>query len=507
MTVEKSKRRVVTASARRLSRTDWRLMRRRERELIAEDQKAKAAERARVAREEKTAWRSEDYLPAAGEKGPKALRTSHAFQAQSHRAHTGILGLTYPFLADPGLGAQGMVMGQNLLGGGVFTYDPFSAYEAGVLDDPNIICSGKVGSGKSTLNKALTTRGAAFGYRSYVPADVKGEWTAPARAVGGAAFEIGPGGADRINVLGTPITRPSSYSEEDWEETTRNRRAMLLEAITERLMPEGRELTPMESSALLYALTQVLRRDAEEPVLGDVVHELFNPQKDERDRVPEGFTRMTEVRDHSQEVGHALAKLTQGALGGVLNGKSTVRFDPSLPMLTIDVSRLDGNRLLDVVMTCTSSWMESALQDGTHRRRFMVYDEGWRIFTQHSLLARLQHNWKIARGWGISNVLVFHSFGDLETAGDGGQAARALAHNLVSDSSTVISFRQSGRAVGPAQEMLDLTDTAAGLLTDLRKGQALWRIGQRQSMVQVTRTPREAAIFDTDEAMVKHGAA
>lgn len=507
MQEEKTRRQVLSARPRSLTRSQWRLLRQQERAMIAEQRRYEAAERMRVAREERAAWKSKDFLPAAGLPGKAALRTPQQFKAQAHRAHTGILGITYPFLADPGLGSRGMMIGQNLLGGGVHCFDPFTLYEEGVIDDPNIICSGKVGSGKSTVNKALATRGAAFGYHSYIPADVKGEWTGPARMIGGEAFIIGPGQKDRINMLGSPIKRPETISEEDWEEVTRNRRGMLLEAITERLMPAGRELRPMERSALLFALTQVLRREADEPILGEVVHELFNPEPDEDGRPPVGFTSMREVVEYSQEVGHALARLTFGAMGGVLNGRSTVQFDPSLPMLSVDVSRLEGDRLLDVVMTCTSSWMESALHDGTSRRRFMIYDEGWRVFTQQGLLGRLQHNWKIARNWGISNVLVFHSFGDLETAGDGGQAARSLAHNLVADSSTVISFRQSGKAVRPAQEMLDLTDTAAAMLANLRKGQSLWRIGQRMSLVQVTRTVREAAIFDTDEAMVGHGKA
>jgi len=113
----------------------------------------------------------------------------------------------------------------------------------------------------------------------------------------------------------------------------------------------------------------------------------------------------------------------------------------------------------------------------------------------------------VARNWGISNILTMHGFGDLETAGDGGVAARAMAANLVSDSATVISFRQSGRAVDAAQSMLDLTDTAGSLLPRLHKGQALWRVGQQMAMVQVTRTQREAGMFDTDDRMASNAAA
>ena len=506
MVEERSRRRVMRNRFGELTRQQRRELRKAERGLITDAYKEEAAQRAQTAALERAAWKSRDYLPKAGEDGPSALWTPQSFVAPTHRADSGILGMTYPFLADPGLGTKGTMVGRNLLGGSAFVYGPFDLYALGLISDPNIIISGKVGEGKSTLIKVLTSRGAAFGYRSYVPADVKGEWTGPCRAIGGSAFELGPGMPARINPLANPIPRPANVSEEEWVMTSRNRRAMLLEAIAERLL--NRELGALERSALAYGLEQVERREQEEPTLGDVVHELFNPVKNSDDRVPEGFGRMAEVMSHSREVGHALARLTTGALGGVLDGRSQgVQFDPTDPMVSVDVSRLRGSELLDVVMTCTSSWMESALMDGTDSRRFMIYDEGWRVFARPPLLRRMQEHWKVARNWGISNVLVMHGFGDLDTAGDGGEASRAMASNLVNDSSTVISFRQSGKAVRSAQEMLDLTDTASDLLTRLQKGQSLWRIGQRMSLVQVTRTAREAAIFDTDERMVGNGAA
>ncbi len=501
-----SKRHVLRSRLGELSKQERRELRKAERHLFVEAHKREAAERALVAQQEKEAWRSRDFLPDGGENGPAALRTPRSFIAPSHRADSGILGLSYPFLADPGLGTKGTLVGRNLLGGSAFVYGPFDLYKAGIISDPNIIISGKVGEGKSTLVKVLSSRGAAFMCRSYVPADVKGEWTGPCRAIGGSAFEIGPGMPARINPLANPIARPPSISEAEWVITSRNRRTMLLESITERLL--NRDLWAMEHSAIAYALVQVERREREEPTLGQVVHELFNPETDAEGRVPEGFSGLAEISAQSREVGHALARLTTGALSGVLDRRSEgVQFDPSAPMVSVDVSRLRGNALLDVVMTCTSSWMESALMDGTDSRRYMIYDEGWRVFARPPLLRRMQEHWKVARNWGISNVLVMHGFGDLQTAGDGDEASRAMAANLVNDSSTVISFRQSGKAVDSAKEMLDLTDTASSLLTRLRRGQSLWRIGQRMSLVQVTRTQREAALFDTDEAMVSDGAA
>jgi type IV secretory pathway VirB4 component len=498
---EKLRRHVVSSGIGERSRRDRRGRRRQERALINEAYRAEAEEQKRVARAETAAWRSPDFLPAAGEEGAHALRNRRLFRSPKHRTNTGLLALAYPFLADPGLGTQGIMMGRNLLGGSAFVYDPFVLYKLGILSDPNIIIAGKVGLGKSTLIKCLTSRGSSFGYRSYVPADVKGEWTEPALAMGGKAFVIGPGMATRLNLLARPLRRPAGMSAEAWEITSRNRRSALLEAIAEPLM--GRLFAAEERSALGYALDQVLRREAIEPTLGELVHELYYPEKDAHGRVPDGFRDLDELQDQSRRVGHGLARLTRGALSGIVDGKSTVQFDTTAPMVTVDVSRLQGNELLDVLMTCTSSWMESSLQDGTDDRRFMVYDEAWRVVGRPQLLRRLQHDWKVARNWGISNIMAIHGFGDLETAGAGADAA--MANNLVSDSSTVISFRQTGKAVEKAQGMLDLTDTASSLLRDLRKGQSLWRIGQAMSLVQITRTPREAARFDTDERMNGEG--
>lgn len=503
---ERTRRRVLSTQFGQVTRKERRSLRKAETDLVVEARKAEAEERARVGREEKNAWKSPDFLPAHGESGPAALRMPRPFVAPTHRVNSGILSMAYPFLADPGLGTRGSMIGRNFLGGSAFCFDAFDLYKADVIDDPNVVISGKVGSGKSTLVKVLAERGAALGKRSYVPADVKGEWTGPARMIGGSAFEIGPGMLARINPLALPIARPSTISETEWEVTSRNRRVLLLETISERLL--NRALEPEEHSAVLYAMEQVLRREQIEPTLGEVVHEMFHPETDSHDAVPEGFRDMDDVAHWSRSVGHALQRLTTGALGGVLDQRSQgVQFDPKAPMVTIDVQRLRGNELLDVVMSCTSSWMESALMDGTDSRRHMIYDEGWRVFARPPLLRRMQEHWKVARNWGISNILVMHGFGDLETAGDGGEASRAMASGLVNDSATVISFRQSGRAVESAQESLDLTDTATSLLTKLRRGQSLWRIGQKMSLVQVTRTAREAAVFDTDDRMVSDAAA
>ena len=107
----------------------------------------------------------------------------------------------YPFLAEGGLGSDGVFVGQDLYSGGSFVYDPWVLYSRGIITAPNLVLAGIVGSGKSSLAKSLYTRSLPFGRRVYVPGDPKGEHTAVAEAVGGRAIVLGHGLTTRLNPL------------------------------------------------------------------------------------------------------------------------------------------------------------------------------------------------------------------------------------------------------------------------------------------------------------------
>src|SRR5262245_38526499 len=76
-----------------------------------------------------------------------------------HRATTAHLASAYPCLAEAGLGHRGVYLGTNLLtGGGGFAFDPFEAYQAGLVTNPNLLVAGEPGTGKSSFVKTLTAR-------------------------------------------------------------------------------------------------------------------------------------------------------------------------------------------------------------------------------------------------------------------------------------------------------------------------------------------------------------
>jgi len=434
---------------------------------------------------ERTEARTTTYLPPGGETGPAALRSYRRLRVPTHQDTSATLAGAYPFLAEGGMGSAGVFVGQDLYSSGSFVYDPWELYRQGVISAPNIVLAGIVGSGKSSLAKSLYTRSIPFGRRVYIPGDPKGEHTAIAEAVGGKAIVLGHGMMNRLNPLDEGF-RPSHVSDEEWVTQVASRRRDLIGALAETIL--GRVLSPLEHTAIDIALRASVAA-ATVPVLPMVVDRILSPDKDQDGRLAED----------GRLLGHGLRRLVSGDLAGLFDGPSTVTFDPSLPMISLDLSRVaENSALISVLMTCSSAWMESALLDPAGGQRWVIYDEAWRLMQFPSLLRRMDAQWRLARHLGIANMLIFHKLTDLDNVGDQGTAMRALASSLLANAETRIIYRQEADQLGTTAKTLGLTGTERDLLPGLGLGQGLWRIKERSFVVQHQLHPNELAAFDTN---------
>ena len=171
-------------------------------------------------------------------------------------------------------------------------------------------------------------------------------------------------------------------------------------------------------------------------------------------------------------------------------------------MISLDLSRVTENAtLISVLMTCASAWMESALLDPAGGQRWVVYDEAWRLMSHPALLRRMDAHWRLARHYGIANMLIFHKLTDLDNVGDQGSAMRALASSLLANAETRIVYRQESDQLGATAAALGLTGTEQSLLPTLGTGQGLWRIKHRSFVVQHQMHPAELELFDTTGRM------
>lgn len=454
-------------------------------------QRAVAGERRARADGERAEARTAGYIPPAGEPGSAALRTPGRLKLPKHQDTSATLAGHYPFLAEAGLGSAGVFVGQDLYSGGAFVYDPWVLYQQGMITAPNVVLAGIVGSGKSSLAKSLYTRSLPFGRRVYVPGDPKGEHTAVAEAVGGRAIVLGHGLRNRLNPLDEG-NRPGKASDAEWAAQLAARRRDLIGALAETVL--DRPLTPLEHTAIDLALSDAVRC-AEVPILPMVVDRVLQPSPADD---PDG-----RLAEDGRLVGHALRRLVAGDLAGLFDGPSTVRFDPTLPMVSLDLSRVaENSTLISVLMTCSSAWMESALADPGGGQRWVIYDEAWRLMAYPALLRRMDAQWRLARHYGIANMLIFHKLSDLDNVGDSGSAMRALASSLLANAETRIVYRQEPDQLGSTAAALGLSGTEQKLLPTLGLGQGLWRVKDRSFVVQHQLHPDELAAFDTTARMI-----
>jgi len=474
-------------------------------------QAAKADHRA-AARAEYEARRAESR-PRAGASRPQAGRVPRRIWLPHHRGTSARLQGLYPFIAESGLGPSGVYVGQDRTSRSSFAFSPWELYQLGVITNPNVLLAGVIGRGKSSLAKTLLFRSAAFGVRSYVPGDPKGEYTKLARTMGCEPVALGRGLSARLNPLDAGARPPvavGSAAEIGWLTTVRNRRLLLLAALPETLL--ARRLTPIEYTGLELALDHVTGQlygtdpaRLANPTLNDVLGALRDP--DEAAARDAGIDSGV-LREGTRDLALTLRRLVKGDLAGLFDGQTSVPIDFDQPITVLNLERIQADdTVLSLIMTCSSAWMESALSDPGGGQRYLVYDEAWRLMRHLGLVRRMQEQFKLSRAWGLSNIVIMHRLSDLRAVGEAGSEAVALAEGLLADCSTRIVYQQEADQVERTRSALGLTDVEAGLLPMLGRGIGLWKIGRRGFVVEHVIGGAEWDLINTDSRMVHPAAA
>ncbi len=409
--------------------------------------------------------------------------TLRAVDRPGHRCTTRHAQALYPFIAASGLGAQGVFVGRDS-GGGAFCYDPWVLYRQGLLDDPNAIVLGKLGQGKSALVKTLLWRMLLFGRRAFV-LDVKREYGPLCEAVGAAPILLVPGGGVRLNPL---ASRPEEHAQLE-----------LLRAVTVTAL--GGPLSQIEAAALREALRAV-RITSAEPTLPEIATVLFSPCTEMAERLR---TTPERLAADSRRAALALQDLCEGPLRGMFDGPTTAGLELDAKLLVLDLHAVHDSPALGILMACATAWMSALLARMAERpgreRLINVADESWKMVQHTGLGEWFQANFKLARQFGVMNVIVLHKLADLHAAGDAGSRAARIAEGLIADASTRVVYHQDESQIPLTRALLGLSESEAQLISMLSAGQALWRVGSRSFVVQHYRSRLEARLTNTDTGM------
>jgi type IV secretory pathway VirB4 component len=400
-----------------------------------------------------------------------------------HRVTTRHAQAIYPFTASCGLGGRGAFIGRDS-GGGAFCFDPWVLYEDGSLDDPNAIVVGKLGQGKSALVKTFLWRMLLFGRRAFV-LDVKREYGSLCQAAGVRPIALVPGGGVRLNPLAWQADEPAQVE--------------LLRAITATAI--GSAVSQAEASSLREAL-RVVRDRVREPTLPHIAAVLFAPPAEMAERLR---TVPDQLAADARRAALALQDLCLGPLRGMFDGPTTPGLDLDARLLVLDLHAVRDSPAVGILMACATAWMTALLarmaDQPTRGRLINVADESWKIIQHPGLGEWFQGNFKLARQFGVMNLVVLHKLADLHAAGDAGSRAARIAEGLIADASTRVIYHQDESQIALTRELLGLSETEAQLLGLLSPGQALWQVGRRSFVVQHHRSRLEKRLSDTDAGM------
>jgi hypothetical protein len=415
-----------------------------------------------------------------------------------HRGTTAHVASVYPFSVQASFGHRGTYVGLDLLAGGAeFCWDPFDAYAAGLVTNPNAWVLGEPGNGKSALVKCLLWRQAAvYGHgdhgRWLAIADPKGEYATLAEHLGLTTVRLSPGGTTRINPL---APGPAAAHESDDKQVLR--RAEMCAALVATVLE--RPLAQLEDAVLFAAVEHLTRtRRIGEPTLVDVAVLVAQPT----DAMAAGLRRPADVvAAETSAVAYALDKLLTRSLRGMFDGPSTVPLRWDGPGLVLDLSAvpLDSDAL-PLVMVAAAGWLQQ-LMACPGPQRVQVLDEAWALLANRHTAAYLQTCFKLGRTYGAANLCVTHRASDLVAQADDGSSTAKIAAGLLADSATKIILRQAPDQLNAAAAHFGLTEPEARIVGQLTRGRALWKVGGRTAVVHHLIAPGEETICDTDARM------
>jgi len=363
---------------------------------------------------------------------------------------------------DAGTGLAGRPLGRARRGGD-FALDPFDAYRAELVTNPNVVVAGAIGAGKSTVVKMLVERGLERGRRAVV-VDPKGEYGALAASHGVAPAVLGRDAWCDV------------FPDDD-----REARGLIAALVASAL---GRPLATEDHYAIDEAWS-ALPTPRPRRVLA-ALHRHLAPHR--RDRAPSG----------RRTLAHVTHRFVEGDLGGLFDGPGeplTLRNS----LVVLDLSSQWASSSLPVAALSAMAAAQRLVGSGS--AGYLVLDEAWALLADPAALRWLQGSWKLARARGLSHVLVLHRWSDVAAAGEAGSAQRERAAGLLRECETVWLFRQPPDETRDLVAALALSPLEAGHLPALARGTALVRYGRHRSLVRVSPDRRDRGLVDTDSAM------
>ena len=303
--------------------------------------------------------------------------------------------------------------------------DPFVLYDADVVQSINVVIVGDVGVAKSTFVKNHYVQDQLYAGRQVCcfdrkkNADRKSEYDGVSRIAEASGKKVArirfdrAGNGARVNILDPRIIARGGEQHDTIGQDE------LLLMVAELLHGH---LTSEEKFALSAAHKKALavaKAENRDPVLGDVVNALFQP---DLEYLPQalaagGYVGVPDMVQYGLRLGFDLHAALDGALSGLIDGPTRGAdghdLDLDADLIVVDTSSLqDGSAALMLVMAIMSTFI-SSVWSMTTRQSVVIIEEGYTADFP-SVASILRSLAKRGRGVGVSLVLVLHHLSDID---------------------------------------------------------------------------------------------
>ncbi|KFI91275.1 ATP-binding protein [Bifidobacterium saguini DSM 23967] len=426
-----------------------------------------------------------------------------------HQTSTGRAGVLTTLTAGSGSPViDGPVIGVDVLTHELFRFDSWATYDAWGVNgrhmttSPDLFICGLRGNGKSYLVKVLALREIEWGRRVIVQSDRNGEWGRVAEHVGGQV--VSPGGGRYLNPFALP-DRPLEGMDELWRQEVVSGRKAAFMSLAEALRDPGKPF-PLDT-AMQTVVDRVVTSFGVGPMtLESAVDRLTDLEWIDRESPSiTGFEHDPDLaRLSAAAAARVFAPMVRGGtLSGMFDRESTIRLDPSSPMIVFDTSSpaLNDEKLRRVYTAAVSSWIDRLLQGRDGLRRIVVGEEAWWLLSNEKLVDSLQTRQRSAGHWGCATWLIVHGVNDMTKVLGEGSELRGRAEEILNQTQTKILFRQGGTNIDLLKELIpDLSEDEEMLIPELAQGQAIWRIGREHPrLVRGLAGPTLDRLLDTSD--------
>jgi hypothetical protein len=400
----------------------------------------------------------------------------------AHRATTNHLSALNPFFAESGFidkrtGVKVPGLAHGFCGvddsGGIFFFDEYLLYKAGLLNFANVGVLGQPNFRKSTGVKNMIYHGAAAGYNHLVTDRKDHEYKRLAdnmnRSLPGSAKTLHFGeGSDGDGYFINPVDPAMDIDT----------RRELIAALALNTMSGNRTELDEEESTILWAAlieTEEYKGHGTHDVatLPVLVEKLFHPT-DSIVKYAEKEDDPLYVKQHARKMALGLKRLTEGDLKGMFHKKTTINTYQDQSLLIMDLDGIKGEKVV-VMITLINFFTQSMMARSNPAFRFhkVIHDETWDLAAYAGFVESLRRANKLGGTWGVANWWIAHHEQNMVRSGN-----LDAVNDIIDDTEVFFCYQMKEKPLRASQDALGLSDAEVKRNLVVPPGTALVKVGK-----------------------------